>query len=74
MSNAGYFTDGHGIVEGDLIMLEGQVMPAVILAIDYVTNTLTVDTPLTWDADTGVALGYHGDAPDQGAFEHASVF
>jgi Putative metal-binding motif len=74
VSNAGYFTDGHGIVEGDLIMLEGQFIPAVVLAIDYATNTLTVDTPLTWDANTGVALGYHGDAPDQGAFEHAFIF
>ena len=74
VENAGYFTDGHGVVEGDLIMLEGQFMPAVVIAVDYATNTLTLNTPLTWEAGTGVALAFHGTAPDQGAYEHAAVF
>ncbi len=71
VADAGYFYDGFQVPGqvGDLIQLQGQTGVARILAIDYNTNTLTLDTALTRTAGQGVALAYVGAAPDQGAFE-----
>jgi hypothetical protein len=69
VEDAGYFTDGGGLVEGDMLQLEGQTLAVTIAAVDDVAGTLTVDTPLTWTAGTGVALPYAGARPDQGAYE-----
>ena len=69
VEDAGYFTDGAGLVEGDMIQLEGQDVAVTITGIDYAAGTLTVDTPLTWSAGTGVSLPYFGARPDQGAYE-----
>ena len=57
------------IVPGDRIQLQGQSQTAGITSVDYSTNQLTVDTPLTWTAGLGVSLPYSGSAPDVGAFE-----
>ena len=70
VEDAGYFSDGNGVVPGDLIQLEGQKAVARIASIDYDTNTLTLETPLTWEPGTGVAQPYAGARPDPGAFEH----
>jgi hypothetical protein len=67
--DSGYFTDGFGIIEGDLIQLQGQTARARILNIDYSTSKMTLDTSLTWTAGLGVALAYEGSAPDIGAYE-----
>ncbi len=74
VADAGYFTDGFGIPgkAGDLVQLQGQTMSARVLAIDYATNTLTLDTPLSWSAGQGLHLAFSGSAPDVGAFEHGS--
>jgi hypothetical protein len=48
---------------------EGESGTALVTAIDYATHTLTLDAPLTWSADQGVALAYSGSAPDPGAYE-----
>jgi hypothetical protein len=71
VENAGYFTDGHGVVEGDMIQLEGQTVAVVITDIDYAAQSITVSAPLTWEVGTGVGLPYLGTAPDQGVYEHA---
>lgn len=71
VEDAGYFSDGHGLVGGDMIQLEGQSLAAVITAVDYDTHTLTLASPLTWAPGIGVSLAYLGEAPDQGAYEHA---
>jgi hypothetical protein len=67
-------TAGNGITDetGDIIQLEGQEATAIITAIDYTTNTLTLDQPLTWIAGQGVSLAYLGTAPDLGAYEYDS--
>jgi hypothetical protein len=70
VDNAGYFTDGFGLIEGDMIQLEGQDVAVVITGIDYDANTITVDVPLSWEAGTGVGLPYFGSSPDQGMQEH----
>jgi hypothetical protein len=69
VEDAGYFTSGWGIVDGDLIQLQGQSQRARVLSIDYAQNTLTVDTALTWQQGQGLSLAYDGNAPDQGAYE-----
>jgi hypothetical protein len=70
--DAGYFFDGFGIVEGDLIQLESQTATVRIVGIDYDNNILTLDRTLTWYTGQGVALAYSGNAPDIGAFEYDS--
>jgi hypothetical protein len=71
LTDATYFLDGWGVpgVQGDLIQLLGTWQRARITAIDYATNTITVDRALTWAQGQGVALAYQGSAPDLGAFE-----
>jgi hypothetical protein len=69
VAEAGFFTDGYGAVEGDLIQLEGQTHPLRILAIDYEANTLRVDSPAVWQAGQGVSQPFDGARPDIGAFE-----
>lgn len=71
VADAGYFTDGFGIPgeSGDMVQLQGQPNSARILAIEYATHTLTLDTPLDWSAGQGLHLAYSGRAPDIGAFE-----
>ena len=71
VADAGYFYDGFGIPgeSGDVIRLEGGSETAHIVAIDYATNTLTLDHSLSWGAGVGVHVNYAGAAPDEGAFE-----
>lgn len=75
VQDALYFFGGHGIPEetGDRIQLLGGPQTATITAIDYATNRLTLDTPLTWSVGAGVALRYIGTAPDMGAFERGAT-
>jgi hypothetical protein len=69
VADASYFIDGFGIVEGDLVQLEGQTQAVRIVSVDYAANRLTVDAPLTWTSGLGVGLPYTGAKPDIGAFE-----
>jgi len=66
-----YFMDGWGIIEGDLIQLEGQTQRVRITKIDYTSNTITVDQDLSWTHGQGVSLAYEGSAPDIGAYEYS---
>ena len=54
--DAGYFSDGSDLVPGDRIQLESQAVRVTICQVDYDTNTLTVNTALSWNAGDGVAL------------------
>jgi hypothetical protein len=68
VADAGYFTDGWGIIEGDLVQLaNGQ--RARITDVNYETNVITVATALLWTQNMGVSLAYEGSAPDLGAYE-----
>lgn len=69
VADAGYFTDGWGIIEGDIIRLQGTTQTAQITAINYETQLLTFDRDLTWTQGQGISLTYQGNAPDVGAFE-----
>lgn len=70
--DAGYFTSGWGIIEGDRIQLQGQTPKARIAHVDYIANRITVDQSLKWTEGTGVALTYEGTRMDLGAQEHGA--
>ncbi len=72
VDNSLYFSDGNQIVTGDTIRLEGTSQTAVVTANDWINNTLTLDTSLTWTNGQGVSLNYTGSAPNVGAFGLAS--
>jgi hypothetical protein len=62
-----YFSDGNGIIPGDMIQLQGATGTTQILSIDRTSNTLTLTAPVTFTNGQGVALPYSGSAPDIGA-------
>lgn len=78
VADAGYFHDGFGLgpqVPGDTIQVGSPAVnaPVLITGINYATNTLTLQTPLTWTAGQPVSLAYNGSAPDMGALESGSA-
>jgi hypothetical protein len=75
VADAGYFMDGWGIsgVHGDDIQIVGTSQKARITKVNYWTNTITVDIPLTWAQNQGIALAYIGSAPDAGAHEYGTT-
>lgn len=75
VENAGFFYDGWGIPgeTGDTVQLEEQKETAGIVKIDYESNTITLDHPLSWLKGQGISLSYSGNAPDLGAFEYNPV-
>ena len=54
---------------GDIVQLEGQVATAMVVSINYGTNTLELDTSLTWSAGQNITLAFTGAGPDLGAYE-----
>jgi parallel beta-helix repeat protein len=72
VENARFFSDGYGVTAGDEIQLASTGQRGTILSIDFLTNTLTLDRDLTWEAGQGVSLPYEGSAPDIGAYEYPS--
>ncbi len=70
VDDAGYFMNGWGIIEGDIIQLKGSTQRVKIINVDYTTNTITVASSLTWTQGQGISLSYEGSAPDAGAYEY----
>jgi hypothetical protein len=68
VDDAYFFTDGFGVTRGDIIRI-GLGVPVVVTAIDYTTNTITIDTPRTWVAGAPVSLAWSGSGVDIGARE-----
>ena len=74
VDDAGFFFDGFSIsgVTGSQIKTEnGQ--SATVTGVDYGTDTLTVDTIISWTQNEGIGLDYNGNAPDIGANEADSA-
>jgi parallel beta-helix repeat protein len=71
VADARWFYDGFAIEgeAGDEIQLQGTTDTAVVVAVDYGTNTLTLDRSLSWSAGQGIAQRFGGTAPDLGAIE-----
>lgn len=69
VADAGWFTDGFGIVEGDLVQI-GKNAPVRVTKVDYSNKTLLVDSSVSWTKGAAVSLPYEGAAPDIGRYEY----
>lgn len=72
VADARYFADGFSLIEGDLIQV-GSNYPVRIILVDYATNTITVNTNISWNEGDGVSYPYLGLAPDIGANESTPI-
>jgi len=72
VADAAYFMDGWGIVQGDTIQLMGSTQRPRITSVNYATQSITVDSAVTWTQNQGICLPYEGTGPDIGAFEYGS--
>ena len=62
-----FFSDGHGLVEPDVIL--AGIERVKIVKVDYKARVLIVDRSISWGRDAPVTLDYKGKAPDIGAYE-----
>jgi hypothetical protein len=72
VDDSGYFFDGYGIIDGDLIRV-GDNPLVRISAINQAANVLMLAHPIVWRAGDPVSLPYVGNAPDIGALESAFI-
>jgi hypothetical protein len=66
VKDAGFFTDGFGIVPGDLVRLQGSSQPVQITHVDYAANIITLAQSVAFSAGQGLSINYQGAAPDIG--------
>jgi hypothetical protein len=69
VADAYYFTDGLGLTTGDTIQVNNQL--ATIKSINYPTNTLTLNSAISWSQGDAVNLPFSGSAPDIGLLDSA---
>jgi hypothetical protein len=69
VNDAGWFSDGFSIVDGDLVRI-GNNNPVRVVQVDYEANILVLKSPISWSNGARVSLPYSGAAPDIGAFEY----
>jgi hypothetical protein len=62
-----FFSDGHGLVEPDVIRVGSERVK--IVKVDYRARTVSIDRNISWGKDTPVTLDYRGKAPNVGADE-----
>jgi len=68
VEDARYFTDGFGIIDGDMIQV-GSNDPVRVTAVNYNSNTLTLSQSINWNSGDAVNYAYSGNGPDMGALE-----
>lgn len=68
VEDAGYFFDGFGIADGDMIVV-GNNKPIKIISVNYKDNLIIIATPIKWKNGDSVNLPYKGSAMDIGALE-----
>ncbi len=68
--NAGFFSNGYGVISGDIIQFEGQTQEFEVIAVDSINNMITLNQPATWNVNQGISLKYNESLPDIGAFEY----
>ncbi|MEW6515377.1 MAG: T9SS type A sorting domain-containing protein [candidate division FCPU426 bacterium] len=73
VADAGFFTDGQGLIEGDVIKV-GAGSPVAIASIDFAANSITVQAAISWNTGDPVVLGYQAATPAIGAFEYKSDY
>lgn len=67
VGDAGYFWDGNGVTDGDVIRFQGGGTRTIT---DITGNTITVDSSVSWTLGDGIAPDFHGAMPDMGAYEY----
>ncbi len=67
VDDARYFTDGFGLIDGDLIYIDDTT--AQVVARDLTNNTITVDRSISWSNNDPITFAYNGTAPDIGVLE-----
>jgi len=68
--DAGYFTNGFGVITGDLITV-GSNSSLRVTNVNYDNNQVTVDRDISWSEGSAVNLNFNGSSPDIGAVEFA---
>jgi hypothetical protein len=68
VQDALYFTDGHGLIAGDVIWVGTHRVGVV--AVDYQAKVLAIDRDIAWNRGEPVNLDYQGSGPDLGVYEH----
>lgn len=63
-----YFTDGYGLVAGDMIRV--GVNTVRVTAVNEGGKTITVDRSISWNNGDGVSYDFSGSMPDMGASEY----
>jgi hypothetical protein len=71
VADAYYFTAGLGLVAGDTVQINKQLV--AIKAINYATNTLTLGSAISWTQGDTVNLPFSGSAPDMGVLTPVSA-
>ena len=69
VKDAGYFCDGYGASEGDMIKV-GTNAAVQVMSIDYSKNMIVVNGKISWNVGDDVNLKYNGAKPDIGASEY----
>jgi hypothetical protein len=72
VDDSSWFSDGYGVVDGDMIQFYGDRRRVRIVDVDYELQTIEIADEWSWEKEQGVHLAYEGAAPDQGAFEFGS--
>ena len=67
VADALFFTDGYGLIDGDIIRIGSHRVR--VTDVNYPSSQLTVDTSINWTAGQPVYADYNGAGPDLGAFE-----
>ncbi|NOY65889.1 MAG: hypothetical protein GXP13_00585, partial [Gammaproteobacteria bacterium] len=71
VDDVSYFSDGRGIIPGDLIRVGS--LPAVrIKNVSYSKNEITLENSIKWVKNAGVNLNYSGSRPDMGLVDDNS--
>lgn len=66
VKDAGYFSDGFGLIRGDRIRI-GSNSPVTVTTVNYNTHMLTLSEPVSWRGGETVNIDFIGNAPDVGA-------
>ena len=69
VEDAGYFCDGFGMVDGDMVQFQGSSEPLMVVNVDYEKNTLELSGFYSWGKGVGISMAFSGVAPDIGAIE-----
>jgi parallel beta-helix repeat protein len=67
VKDARFFSDGFGLNNGDKIRVGSTI--TVVIQVDYKTNVILVNEPLSWNSGDNISYPFSGIAPDRGAVE-----